>query len=85
MAEQPGLATKKPFKSFRELGRAYGETEEYDGRVLHKLAQPEKLSAFWRGIFRLMIWARLANIGWDRKLKKNNAFTRRFARPYSSD
>jgi NAD(P)H-dependent FMN reductase len=83
--EQPGMATKKVFKSFFELGRVYGETGEYDEQIVRKLAQPERLSAFWQGFVRLLSWTRVANRGWDRQLKKNNAFARRFAKPYLSE
>lgn len=82
--EQPNLATKKVFKSFFDLGRVYGETGEYDEQIVRKLAQPERLSAFWQGFFRLLNWTRVANRGWDKQLKKNNAFARRFAKPYIS-
>jgi NAD(P)H-dependent FMN reductase len=78
---QPGWMAKGVFKSFHELGRIFGETGEFDERIVLKLAQPEKLAAFPRWFFRLMIMTPLANYDWNRQLKKNNAFARRFARP----
>ena len=83
--EQPGFARNKAFKSFRELGRSFGEIGGFDERLVRKMAQPERMSALWRGLFRLMIWTSVANRGWDRQLKKNNAFARRFARPHSGE
>lgn len=83
--EQPGFARNKIFQSFRELGRSFGETGGFDERLVRKMAQPERMSRFMRGLSRVMIWTSAANWGWDRKLKKNNAFARRFARPYSGE
>jgi NAD(P)H-dependent FMN reductase len=83
--EQPGMMKKKVFTSFRELGRGFGETGEFDEQLVRKMAQPEKLPAVIRWVFRLMMLTPLANLGWNRQLKKNNAFAQRYARPYSSE
>ena len=76
---QPAMMTRKLFKSFYELGKAFGETGEFDQEIMLKLAQPERLSRF-------SFWAlRLTghNLHWNPLLKKNKAFKKRFARPYA--
>jgi multimeric flavodoxin WrbA len=75
----PGWMNKKLFKSFYELGKAFGETEEFDKQIVSKLAQPEKVNKFQFQIMRLMTHKTY----WDAMLKKNNAFEKRFARPYA--
>jgi multimeric flavodoxin WrbA len=85
MDEQPGFVTKNVFKSFRELGRVFGETGQFDERILAKLATPERLSGVQGLMFRLALKTGLGYLGWRRELHKNNAFAQRFAKPYSSD
>ncbi|MCK4786401.1 MAG: NAD(P)H-dependent oxidoreductase [Desulfobacteraceae bacterium] len=82
--EQPGWMTKKVFKSFYELGKTFGETGEFDEQIVLKLAKPEKLPVFQQWIFRLMLKTPLASYNWNKMLKENNAFEKRFAKPYAS-
>jgi hypothetical protein len=83
--EQPGWITKKIFKSFHELGRTFGKTGEFDKQILLKLAKPEKLSAFQLWIFRLMLKTPLANLNWNKLLKENKTFEKRFNKPYVNE
>ncbi len=80
--EQPGWMTKKIFKSFHELGRTFGKTGEFDKQIMLKLAKPEKFPAFHLWIFRLMLKTPLINLNWNKKLKENNAFEKRYNKPY---
>jgi NAD(P)H-dependent FMN reductase len=81
--EQPGLMTRKVFKSFYELGKTFGETGEFDDQIVLKLAKPERLTAFQLWTFRLMLKTPLASYKWNKMLKENNAFKKRFAKPYA--
>ncbi|MEE8373037.1 MAG: NAD(P)H-dependent oxidoreductase [Dehalococcoidia bacterium] len=82
--EQPGFMSNGVFKSFRELGRSFGETGQFDERIVAKLASPERLPAPMRWMFRVVLKTRFAYLGWNKHLKANNAYEKRFARPYAS-
>jgi len=75
----PAWMNKKLFKSFYELGKTFGERGEFDEQIVLKLAQPERYSKFGFWVFKL--WGE--RFYWDKMLKKNNAFEKRFAKPYA--
>ena len=75
----PDRMNRKLFKSFYELGKAFGETGEFDKQIVFKLGQPERLTKFYFWIIRLVTH----KLYWDKILKKNKAFEKRFARPYA--
>jgi hypothetical protein len=75
----PDRMNRQLFKSFYELGKAFGETGEFDKQIVFKLAQPERLTKFYFWIIRLVTH----KLYWDKILKENNAFEKRFARPYA--
>ena len=83
--EQPGWMTKKVFKSFYKLGKTFGETGEFDDRIVLELAKPEKLPLFQLWIFRLILKTPLANLNWDKLLKENDAYEKRFNKPYMGE
>ena len=84
----PAWMTRKLFKCFYELGKSFGETGEFDGQMVLKLtraeglvkfqAQPERLTKFQFRVFKLFGH----NLYWNPQLKKNNAFDKRFDKPY---
>jgi len=82
---QPPWMTKKLFRLFVDLGKAYGETGKFDEGVIHKLAPRESLSAGTRLFFRIGKKVGFTNMYWNMMLKKNNAYDKRFARPFSAD
>jgi len=75
----PAWMNKKLFKSFYELGKSFGETGEFDKQIVGKLGQPERLTKFQFQVFKLVG----ERFYWDKMLKKNNAFEKRFAKPYA--
>jgi len=75
----PAWMNKKLFKSFYQLGKSFGETGEFDEQIVLKLAQPERLTKFSFWVFKLVG----ERFYWDKMLKKNNAFEKRFAKPYA--
>ncbi len=75
----PDRMNRKLFKSFYELGKAFGETGEFDKQIVFKLGQPERLTKFYFWIIKLVTH----KLYWDKMLKKNKAFEKRFARPYA--
>ena len=78
----PESWTKKLFQSFFELGEHFGKTKEFHPDIIAKLAKNEKLSSSRLFVFNLMQKLGLANFYWNKKLKDNKAFERRFDRPY---
>jgi len=75
----PAWMTRKLFKSFYELGKTFGERGEFDKQIVLKLAQPERLTKFQFRVLKLVG----ERFYWDKMLKKNNAFEKRFAKPYA--
>ncbi len=73
----PAKMTRKLFKSFYELGKSFGETGEFDEQIVLKLTRGEKLTKFQFWIFKLF-----GHKYWNSMLKKNNAFEKRFDKPY---
>jgi hypothetical protein len=81
---RPAKKTKKLFGSFYQLGQVYGETGQFDERLIHKLAQPESFPKLIVPLLNLLLTKiGLANSYWNPMLKKNNAFEKRFAKPYA--
>ncbi len=78
----PHFMTKKIFNSFYELGKAYGRSGKFDQMLLNKLAKPEHLSALTRLFYSFGKLIGLVNNYWDKQLKENNAFEKRFDKPY---
>ena len=75
----PEFMNRGLYKSFYKIGEAFGKTSEFDKKIVANLAKPERLSKlrFWimRAIGHRMYWNQL--------LKKNNAYEKRFDRPYA--
>ncbi len=80
---KPAWMTKKLFKSFHQLGETFGEKGIFDKQIILKLAKPERYSKFSLVIFRILQKIGLTNFYWDSMLKKNNAFEKRFDKPYA--
>ena len=75
---KPVRMNKKLFNSFHQIGKIFGETGKFDEEIIDRLAQPERYSKFYLWLFKLFgkFWY------WDTMLKKNNAYEKRFAKPY---
>jgi len=73
---------KKVLKSFYELGKDFGETGQFDQKMVQELAEPEKIPTMMRLIVQL-VWKISGNGYFDDWLKENEAFERSFARPYT--
>jgi len=79
----PKFMTKSIFGRIHELGKAYGKTGQFDSELVDRLAKPEHLSIFRRTFFRIALYLGLPHAYWDRQLKANNAFEKRFERPFA--
>jgi len=75
----PELMNRGLYKSFYKIGEAFGKTDEFDKKIIASLAKPERYS-------RLRFWIMRAighQMYWNAMLKKNNAYEKRFDRPYA--
>jgi hypothetical protein len=75
---------QKVFEEFTQLGKAFGETGEFDDQMVRQMAKPEKFSIAMRLMFQFF-WTIQIKYGtgyWDEKLKENEAYDKRFDRPY---
>jgi len=79
---RPAYLNRRLFMAFRSLGRHFGVTKEFHPITMKKLAGMEKFSAISRFFFRLLAPTGLFDGGWDKILKQNGAYERRFDRPY---
>jgi hypothetical protein len=72
---------KAIFKAFHRLGKSYGETGIYDEELVQKLGQPEKFSPVMRFLIKSI--TRIVGTGYfDDQLKENEAYEKRFDRPF---
>jgi len=78
----PGM-TRKLYSAFYLLGEAFARTGAFEPQLVGRLAKPERLSPAARFLFSLLQLTGLTNFYWNWMLKENDAFKRRFARPYA--
>jgi NAD(P)H-dependent FMN reductase len=78
----PAKMNRKLFNTLSLLGKAFGETGQFDEALVQKLARPERYRKIQGLLFRLFLKTKLSTFFWDRQLKKNHAYEQRFARPY---
>lgn len=81
--ERPKFFVKPVFRNLFHLGRIFGETGEFDPNYLSRLAMPEQIKGFVLFITRLVLNTRLATKNWDKQLKANEAYDKRFDTPFS--
>lgn len=79
---QPPRMTRVLFDSFYRLGLHFGKTGAFDEEIIRSLAKRENLSPALRFIFRLLGFTGLTNFYWNKQLKENKAYARRFDRPF---
>lgn len=79
---QPPNWTRKLFEHFYQLGRGFGADLRLDPARLRSLARPERYPLVGQLIVRLLMKTGLIHFYWDGQLKQNQAYERRFARPY---
>jgi len=73
---------KKAFNTFYRLGQIYGETGQFNAELVRRLAKPERFSKPVALLFKFLLKTKPFRFGWDRMLKENGAFERRFDKPY---
>jgi len=78
----PHFMTKKIFNSFYELGKVYGNSGKFEQTLLNRLAKPEHLSTLMSLFYNFGRLFGVVNVYWDKQLKENHAFKKRFGKPY---
>jgi multimeric flavodoxin WrbA len=72
---------RKLFETLHELGEGFARTGRFEPEVLRRIANLERFPAILGPLFKLMLRLPIASADWDRQLKSNGAYERRFARP----
>ncbi len=80
--EMPPIMTRGLFTSFHELGSIFGETGIFDESVMRRLTKGERYSPLAKLLLTVMTAFGLTDSYWNRQLKKNGAYEKRYDRPY---
>lgn len=82
MSMKPDNANKKLFAEFINLGKGLATTGGFDDEVVATMGKLDKLPIGLIILFKLLKPTGMINFYWNMSLKKNNAFDRRFDKPY---
>lgn len=77
----PPMMTKKLFRLFYELGKGFGSTGQFDAGLVKTIARKERFSLSSKITAKVMQMLRVSNLYWDRMLKSNNTYEKRYDRP----
>ena len=78
----PPLMTRKLYHLTVEVGQALGREGRIPAELASRYAGKERMNAFGRTVFSVMSALGVAHFYWNGMLKENNAYGRRFDRPY---
>jgi hypothetical protein len=81
----PSSMTKKLFGRFESLGEYFAKNEEFSPEIKKILRKPFKMSPVRIFLFRLISKTGLTNFYWNSNLKKNNAYSNRFDKPFEEE
>jgi multimeric flavodoxin WrbA len=73
---------KKLLTAFEDLGKVFGKTGSFDKSIATRLRSPMTFPAWVLILVRLFNALGLTSVKWNKELKKNHAYEKRFARPY---
>ena len=79
----PPVMTKKLFSRFEDLGEYFAKNKVFSAAIKEKLIKPLKMSRMRRILFNIFKKTGLTNFYWNSNLKKNNAYSKRFDKPFS--
>lgn len=79
---KPDWMRRQTLNLFCEAGRTFGQSGQFSPELLEKIAKPEKLNRMGLLIMKFLQKLGMMNFYWDRQLKRNHAFEKRFAQPY---
>lgn len=78
----PPFMTRKLFRSFENLGEYFAKNGVFSTVIKERLQKPLKMPLMSRFMFGLISKTGLTNFYWDNNLKRNNAFIKRFDKPF---
>ena len=78
---QPAWITGKVYAHVEALGRSLGQHGHFEPRVVRAMATTEHFGFWMRLMMHAMVATGFTNLYWNMKLKENDAFASRFARP----
>jgi hypothetical protein len=79
----PPQMTRKLFSRLKALGEIFGRLGVLDEGLLKKVRGMKRFPRWIFPVIYLLKWMGMMDSSWNDTLKKNNAFERRFDRPYS--
>lgn len=80
----PPEANKKLFAQLQALGAAYVKNGGMPEENVAQLASRVHMSNTFKVLFTIVGWTGLTQFYWNMQLKKNNAFEKRFDKPYAA-
>ena len=80
---KPPFMVKKITTPFFHLGEELAKSKTFDPQIVKKLATPYVYSKFTVFMMTLFL-AKIADSFWNKQLKENGAYDKRFAKPYAS-
>lgn len=81
----PPSMTKKLFGRFEDLGEYFAKNEVFSTKIQETLRKPFKMSLIRIFLFRIINKTGLTNFYWNSNLKKNDAFSNRFDKPFKEE
>lgn len=78
------MMNRKREKLVSKLGASLVSEEHFDAALLRRTTPMDRLGLFARVIVRLLAHTPLLNSFWDKDLKANGAYEKRFDRPYAA-
>ncbi len=78
----PPEMTRDLFEGLQALGAGLARDGRLDREILARVASPERYPAYLGPVFQIFLRLPFAHSYFDDMLKKNNAYKRRFARPF---
>lgn len=72
----------KSLDKFYNLGRIFGEENKFDRKIITDLKKIYRFNDFTLFILKLLNFMGLFDIHWNKELKKNKSYHKRYDRPY---
>lgn len=78
----PEQMLKKKKSIVMNIAKSLIANGKFDDELIRKISKPENISSSRKIIFKLLTRANIGDIYWNRMLKQNKVFEKRFAKPY---
>lgn len=78
---QPDKASRKLFEALYQQGRHFSQHQRCDTELIEQMAKPETFPPAVMFALKIMVRLGILNFMWDKQLKQNGAFEKRFDKP----